>query len=229
MNAIRKAWDVVTNILVVAIVILAILLVGARFAGFKVFTVLSGSMEPAYHTGSVTQGLYIMSVISYSIEPLISWARANKTVMSEIYLRLTCAAIYHNCGKEADAIHHIDRAIELALADRLYGVLAEYCRALDSLMEQRLSARDADAWAEVHRLYKAYNSGWHIISGAVRGRTLVSTLSPKQREVAKLAAFGLTNKEIAARMGMSLSAVKQALLSVTDKTGVSRDEFAGFL
>lgn len=176
-----------------------------------------------------TQGLYIMSVISYSIEPLISWARANKTVMSEIYLRLTCAAIYHNCGKEADAIHHIDRAIELALPDRLYGVLAEYCRALDSLMEQRLSARDADAWAEVHRLYKAYNSGWHIISGAVRGRTLVSTLSPKQREVAKLAAFGLTNKEIAARMGMSLSAVKQALLSVTDKTGVSRDEFAGFL
>jgi DNA-binding CsgD family transcriptional regulator len=47
--------------------------------------------------------------------------------------------------------------------------------------------------------------------------------------VAKLAAFGLSNKEISARMGMSLSAVKQALLSVTDKTGVSRDEFAGFL
>ena len=59
MNAIRKAWDVVTNILVVAIVILAILLVGARFAGFKVFTVLSGSMEPAYHTGSV---IYVKEV-----------------------------------------------------------------------------------------------------------------------------------------------------------------------
>ena len=59
MNAIRKAWDVVTNILVVAIVILAVLLVGARFAGFKVFTVLSGSMEPAYHTGSV---IYVKEV-----------------------------------------------------------------------------------------------------------------------------------------------------------------------
>ena len=176
-----------------------------------------------------TQGLYIMSVISFSVEPLISWARANNTVMSEIYLRLTCAAIYHNCGKEDDAIHHIDKAIALALPDQLYGVLAEYCRALDSLMEKRLSAVDPAAWEEVKRLYRVYHEGWATISGTVRGRTIIRTLSPKQREVAKLAAFGLSNKQIAVRMGMSLSAVKQALLSVTDKTGVSRDEFAGFL
>ena len=176
-----------------------------------------------------TQGLYIMSVISYSVEPLISWARGNHTVMSEIYLRLTCAAIYHNCGKEEDAIHHIDKAIALALPDQLYGILAEYCRALDSLLEKRLSAVDPAAWEEVKRLYRVYHEGWATISGAVRGRTIIRTLSPKQREVAKLAAFGLSNKQIAARMGMSLSAVKQALVSVTDKTGVSRDEFAGFL
>ena len=31
-----------------------------------------------------TQGLYIMSVISYAVEPMISWARANNTVMSEL-------------------------------------------------------------------------------------------------------------------------------------------------
>ena len=73
-----------------------------------------------------TQGLYIMSVISFSVEPLISWARANNTIMAEIYLRLTCAAIYHNCGKDEDAIYHIDKAIELALPDKFYGVLAEY-------------------------------------------------------------------------------------------------------
>lgn len=70
-----------------------------------------------------TQGLYIMSVISFSVEPMISWARANNTIMAEIYLRLTCAAIYHNCGKDEDAIYHIDKAIELALPDKFYGVL----------------------------------------------------------------------------------------------------------
>ena len=104
-----------------------------------------------------TQGLYIMSVISFSVEPLISWARANNTIMAEIYLRLTCAAIYHNCGKDEDAIYHIDKAIELALPDKFYGVLAEYCRALDSLMEKRLSLIDEGAWKEVKKLYKIYN------------------------------------------------------------------------
>ena len=181
------------------------------------------------HRVEGTQGLYIMSVISYAVEPMISWARANNTVMSEIYLRLTCAAIYHNCGNDDDAIYHIDKAIELALPDKFYGVLAEYCRALDSLMEKRLSLVDENAWREVKKLYKIYNEGWSKLSGAVRGKTILTTLSDKEREVAKLAAFGMTNPEIASKLHMSLPAVKQAIRIVMEKSGMSRDEFAAIL
>ena len=176
-----------------------------------------------------TQGLYIMSVISFSVEPLISWARANNTIMAEIYLRLTCAAIYHNCGKDEDAIYHIDKAIELALPDRFYGVLAEYCRALDSLMEKRLSLIDEGAWKEVKKLYKIYNEGWSKLSGAVRGKTILTTLSDKEREVAKLAAFGMGNQEIADHLHISLSVVKQAVRIVSEKSGLPRSEFAAIL
>ncbi|MBR2926787.1 MAG: hypothetical protein IKC31_04345 [Clostridia bacterium] len=176
-----------------------------------------------------TQGLYIMSVISFSIEPMISWARANNTIMAEIYLRLTCAAIYHNCGKDEDAIYHIDKAIELALPDRFYGVLAEYCRALDTLMEKRLTRIDENAWKEVKKLYKIYNEGWSKLSGAVRGKTILTTLSDKEREVAKLAAFGMGNKEIADHLHLSLSVVKQAVRIVSEKSGLPRSEFAAIL
>ena len=176
-----------------------------------------------------THGLYIMSVISFSVEPLISWAQANRTIMSEIYLRLTCAAIYHNCGKDEDAIYHIDKAIELALPDRFYGVLAEYCRALDTLMEKRLSLADENAWKEVKKLYKIYNEGWSKLSGAVRGRTILTTLSDKEREVAKLAAFGMSNREIADHLHLSLSVVKQAVRIVSEKSGLPRSEFAAIL
>lgn len=176
-----------------------------------------------------TQGLYIMSVISYAVEPMISWARANGTVMSEIYLRLTCAAIYHNCGKNDDAIQHIDKAIELALPDKLYGVLAEYCRALDSLMERRLTLIDEDAWKKVKQLYRIYNEGWSKLSGTVRGKNLLTTLSDKEREVAKLAAFGMSNPEIAEKLHLSLSVVKQAVRIVSEKSGLSRSEFAAIL
>ena len=149
--------------------------------------------------------------------------------MSEIYLRLTCAAIYHNCGKDEDAIPHIDKAITLALPDKLYGTLAEYCRVLDTLMEKRLSLVDEAAWLKVKEFYKIYNEGWSKLSGAIRGRTIVTSLTTRQREIAKLAAFGMSNKEIAEKLNMSLAGVKQALVAITDKTGVGRDRFAAFL
>ena len=175
------------------------------------------------------EGLYVMSSVPYTLEPMICWASEKNTVMSEIYLRLTCAAVYHNCGNDDEAIRHIDRALALALPDRLYGVLAEYCRALDTLMEKRLSLVDENAWSEVKKLYKIYNKGWSRLVGEVRGKRIISALTTKQREVAKLAAFGMSNKEIADKLGMSLSGVKQALLAITEKTGVGRDRFAAYL
>jgi len=45
-KALKKVWNSVTTALVVLVVILALLLVGARVGGLQGFTVLSGSMEP---------------------------------------------------------------------------------------------------------------------------------------------------------------------------------------
>lgn len=50
---IKKIWNGVTTVFVIAVVILALLLAGARLLGLQVFTVLSGSMEPNYHVGSI--------------------------------------------------------------------------------------------------------------------------------------------------------------------------------
>jgi len=175
------------------------------------------------------EGLYVMTSVPHTLEPLICWANEQSTVMSEIYLRLTCAAVYHNFGNDDEAIRHIDKALALALPDKFYGVLAEYCRALDSLMEKRLSIVDADAWNEVKKLYKAYNEGWSKLSGAVRGKNILTTLSQKEREVAKLAAFGMTNQAIAEKLHMSLPAVKQAIRIIMEKSGMPRNQFAAIL
>ena len=58
-HAVKKVWNVISSILVALVVIFAALLVGARLFGLQVFTVLSGSMEPAYHTGSL---IYVKKV-----------------------------------------------------------------------------------------------------------------------------------------------------------------------
>lgn len=175
------------------------------------------------------QGLSLMSVLPLSIEPMISQARADRSIVAEIYLRMTCAAVYHNVGRDAEASRHIDRAVALALPDRLYGLLAEYGRPLDTLLERRLMSIDEQAYAEVKSLYKIYHAGWSRLSGSVRGKTISTTLSLKEREVAKLAAFGMSNPEIAKKLNMSLSVVKQAIRITSEKTGVRREEFAAIL
>ena len=196
----------------------------AKFLYAVAYSVATGTLKL-----SGTEGLYVMSSVPYTLEPMICWANEKNTVMSEIYLRLTCASVYHNCGNDTEAIRHIDRAITLALPDKLYGTLAEYCRALDSLMEQRLSLVDEVALNAVKKLHKVYNEGWSRLSGEIRGKNIITTLSVKEREVAKLAAFGMTNPEIAEKLHMSLPAVKQAIRITMEKSGMTRDQFAAIL
>lgn len=59
MIFLKKTWNFISTILVVAAVLLAILLVAVRLLGYNVYSILSGSMEPTYHVGSV---IYVKAV-----------------------------------------------------------------------------------------------------------------------------------------------------------------------
>lgn len=58
-KSVKKIWNVISTVLVAIVVIIALLLVGARVFGLQVYAVLSGSMEPTYHVGSI---IYVKSV-----------------------------------------------------------------------------------------------------------------------------------------------------------------------
>ena len=65
MKAFRRIWSVITTIVVILIVFLAIALVGVRVIGLTPYTVLSGSMEPTYHVGSL---IYVKEVEPSEVE-----------------------------------------------------------------------------------------------------------------------------------------------------------------
>lgn len=58
-KTIKRIWNVISGVLVGVVVLLAIALVGIRLVGLKPFVVMSGSMEPNYHVGSL---IYVKSV-----------------------------------------------------------------------------------------------------------------------------------------------------------------------
>ena len=176
------------------------------------------------------EGLALMRIIPNTIEPLITQAVVDKTVIPEIFLRMSCAVAYHNAGLLDKAEMHIDKAIALALPDKLYGILVEYVRHFDGMLEKKIADVDPVAASIVKELYSRYSVGWSKLSGTVRNRYVAHNLAPREREVAKLTAFGFSSKEIAAMTHLSESTIKQTILRVIQKTGIkSKDEISNIL
>ena len=65
MRAIKKIWNFFNTLLVTAVVLLAIALVGVRLIGLTPYAVLSGSMEPTYHVGSL---IYVKDIAPEEVE-----------------------------------------------------------------------------------------------------------------------------------------------------------------
>ncbi len=54
-----KIWGVVSTVLVILVVLVAVFLMGSRIMGYRVFNVISGSMEPTYSIGDL---IYVKEV-----------------------------------------------------------------------------------------------------------------------------------------------------------------------
>ena len=65
MKIAKKLWNGLTTVLVALVVVLAVLLVGVRLVGLTPYVVLSGSMEPTYHTDSL---IYVKKADPFTIE-----------------------------------------------------------------------------------------------------------------------------------------------------------------
>ena len=61
----KKVWGIVTTVLVVLAVLCAVFLMGSRLLGYRVFNVISGSMEPKYSVGDL---IYVMPVEAESVK-----------------------------------------------------------------------------------------------------------------------------------------------------------------
>lgn len=176
------------------------------------------------------EGLSLMSILPHIIEPLITQAVVDKTIIPEIYLRMSCAVAYHNTGLKDYAISHLDKAIDLALSDSLYGILTEYIRHFDGLLEERIETFDKNAVVIVNELNQRYRIGWAKLSGLVRNKYIVTNLTAREHEVAKLTVFGFNVKEIASMLYISESTVKQTIARILNKTGAeSKSEFVNYI
>lgn len=171
--------------------------------------------------GTVPHALF-MYLLPVTGEPLISQTRSDGAILAEIYLLLTCAVAYHITNRDDLAIKHIDRAIDLSVPDRLLVPLAEHRRPLDFLLDERINAKAPQYLKKIRALAKTINDGWTKLHNSVLGHTISSEFTTREYEVARLAVYGFSNKEIADQLKISVNSVKHALRTAMDKTGANR-------
>ena len=65
MGKLKKVWSIITTAVVAVMVLCALFLMGSRLLGFRVFNIVSGSMEPVYSTGDL---IYVKTADPQSIQ-----------------------------------------------------------------------------------------------------------------------------------------------------------------
>lgn len=168
------------------------------------------------------KGTTLIKLLPRIIEPMISQMVVDKVIMAEIYLRLLCAIAYNQSGDNLRGGAHLDRAIELCLADRLYGPLVEHRRQLGMFLDDHIAMIDTKALKTVKQMHKQLHEGWTVLHNEVVGNTVSAALTVREREIARLAAFGLTDAQISRQLGISESSVKVIIRSAKTKANVDK-------
>ena len=140
-------------------------------------------------------------------------------MMSRVY-HLKCLAIAKlKSGNEKEAREYLNKALAIALPDKIYLPFAQQSRALDNLFEvAKGSTQDRPGLNALMELGRRQEKGVNIIKKAVLQAK--SPLTPREREVAELARDRLRAVEIADRLYISEATVKTILKSVYSKLDV---------
>jgi len=154
-------------------------------------------------------------------EEFLSMAHVYPNLLAQIYTHIYIAAASAQLSRADDAAAALEQALDIAMPDQVYMPFAENGDLIKPLLEE-LQARSmyTDDITEILELHKQYHKEVeHMIKGNFTGGK--AALTERENEVARLAAQGLSNKEIGKRLYISENTVKTQLKSVFAKLGIN--------
>jgi LuxR family maltose regulon positive regulatory protein len=139
-------------------------------------------------------------------------------LLPQVYILIFKSIALMKLGHDADARVALNRALDIALPDRVYLPFAEYGELLPLLEKARLTHPDMEGIGAILTLCKRQSDGMSAIKRVLSLMPLPLTM--RERDVALLARQGLTNREIADRMFITDDTVKAHLKSIYRKLGI---------
>lgn len=164
------------------------------------------------------------STIAGLSEPLLSEGEKYNFLLPKLYILIFTAIAKLRLEEDNEALVMLDQALDIAIPDKVYMPFAEHGVLLEPLLKQR---SDREGVNEIFALTNRLDEGIHLIKSERSDRPV---LTQREKEVAELAAQGLTNNQIATQLFISVNTIKVLLKRVFVKLNVkSRAQLSDFL
>lgn len=147
-------------------------------------------------------------------EALFDEAQHYHFVLPQVYSLIAKSIAQLELGRQGEAYRTLHGAFDIALPDSLFLPFAEHGESLRPLLQNSL---DREGVATILDLTKLQTSG---IRATIPTDREEKGLTAREREVAELAARGLTNKQIAQQLFVSVDTVKTLLKRIFTKLGI---------
>lgn len=159
-----------------------------------------------------------------SAEHFISVSSVFSNLLGYIYTYIYLAAAFRRIYREEEALENLKKALEIAMPDKQYMLFAENGDYIAPLLE-KIAARGM--WREeIQEILRLSETFAKSKAGMIKlfFTDEKPSLTPRELEIARLAAGGMNNTEIAGRLFISPNTVKTALKSVYAKLSISSRE-----
>lgn len=154
-------------------------------------------------------------------EYLRDMASVFPNLLGQIYAIIHIAAANQRVYRREDAVRTLKEALDLAIPDEVYMPFAENCDYIEpTLKELQLQHDYHEPIVKILELYRKYQISLEQIT-----KTFFIDKKPelteREMEIAKLAAEGFSNKEIAGRLYITQNTVKTLLKRVFEKLEIN--------
>jgi LuxR family maltose regulon positive regulatory protein len=150
---------------------------------------------------------------------LLTLAEASKRTKSVIEILLLQALTRWTLGQSQQALVPLTQAIELTEPEGYLRLFVDEGARMASFLRQVTAEQVSGAY--MNRVLAAFPAGEPTHDGKVQGLLLGKSLSPREQEVLRLIAAGLSNKAAADRLCVTPGAVKKHLNNIYGKLGVN--------
>ncbi|HOS69447.1 MAG TPA: LuxR C-terminal-related transcriptional regulator, partial [Bacillota bacterium] len=140
----------------------------------------------------------------------------------DMLLSLILAVGHISVGNRDQACALVARAGEMALPDGLIFPFAAYSWLLQGLSDELVSKQYPELTDKFNEIKDRFSSGWTRLYEDITPEEFPPDLTPREYEVAKLAAEGLHNSEIAKRLVVTESTVRTHMRAIFQKLDIDR-------